>query len=96
MVLMMKRMRRSQGWTKCSDMPLSSSSVSKSTLSILQSTHVSSIHIDLEVKSTCAESVNVTVIPSECCIFIEKNDIDCEVYTAAAKEFIYLVTFAVS
>lgn len=33
----------------------------------------------LEIKSTCDESVNVTVIPDQCCLVIEKDDIDCEV-----------------
>ena len=34
---------------------------------------------DLEIKSTCEESVNVTVFPDECCLVIEKGDIDCGV-----------------
>ena len=34
---------------------------------------------DLEIKSTCDESVNVTVIPDECCLIIEKDDIECGV-----------------
>ena len=34
---------------------------------------------DLDVKSACNERVNVTVIPDECCLVIEKGDVECEV-----------------
>lgn len=34
---------------------------------------------DLELKSTCEETANVTVIPEQCCLVIAKDDIDCDV-----------------
>jgi hypothetical protein len=41
--------------------------------------------LDLEIKSTCERDVNVTVIPDECCVVIEKDDVECGVREYAIR-----------
>lgn len=35
--------------------------------------------VDIDLKNTAEERLNVTVTPDQCCLIIEDNDIDCEV-----------------